>query len=153
MASIGGGRHVYYLTTQQQLQAVKWSWISQPTAIFLFVPGKASIAMLTLRFMGRNTVWRRAILYWIIATIFIVNSLGVIFTFVQCDPPRAIWTPGLQSHCWDPKVQEHYNFFVAAYNIASDVVLALLPATIISKLNLKPRKKIALCILLGLGLM
>ncbi|KAK7744117.1 hypothetical protein SLS53_003638 [Cytospora paraplurivora] len=92
MASIGGGRHVFYLTAAQQLEAVKWSWISQPIAIVLFAPGKASVAILTLRFMSRT------------------------------------------------------------YNIAADIVLALLPATIIGKLNLHPRKKIALCVLLGLGL-
>lgn len=40
-----------------------------------------------------------------------------------------------------------------AWNIAADLVLAILPATIISRLNLQRGKKIALCVLLGLGVM
>ncbi|KAK0702006.1 hypothetical protein B0T26DRAFT_744917 [Lasiosphaeria miniovina] len=151
MASIGGSRHVYYLTMEQTLRAVKFSWISQPWAIFCFATGKASVAFLTLRFIGRNTFWRKWILYYIIVTIFIANGLGCIITFVQCDPPRALWTPDIPAKCWDPSVQLHYNYFLSAYNIAADIVLAILPATFISGLNLRREKKIALCVLLSLG--
>ncbi|KAL7621418.1 hypothetical protein AAE478_008740 [Parahypoxylon ruwenzoriense] len=152
MSSIGGSRHVYYLSPEQRLEAVKWSWISQPWAIFLFATGKASVAILILRFVGRNTVWRKYILYFIVVTIFIINSLGCILTFAQCNPPRALWVPGIQASCWDPEIQTNFNYFLAAWNIAADIVLALLPATFISKLKLPPTKRIALCALLGLGL-
>lgn len=152
LASIGGARHVFYLTPEQAISALKWSWISQPWAIFLFATGKASVASLTLRFVGPNAFWVKFTLYFIIVTIFIINSLGVIFTFVQCNPPRALWTPGLKASCWDPQVQTDFNYFLAAWNIAADVVLALLPTSLISRLNLNRRKKIALCVLLGLGL-
>lgn len=101
------------------MEAVKWSWISQPWAIFLFATGKASVAILILRFMSRNTVWRRALLYFIIGTIFIINSLGCIFTFVQCDPPRALWNPTIKAKCWDPSVQQNYNYFLAGELLGS----------------------------------
>ncbi|KAI1848709.1 hypothetical protein JX266_005568 [Neoarthrinium moseri] len=152
MASIGGARHIFYLDDEQRQEAIKWSWIAQPWAIFLFATGKASVAILTLRFIGRNTFWRKYTLYFIIVTIFIINSLGCIFTFVQCDPPRALWTAGIPAKCWDPKVQTNFNYFLAAWNIGCDIVLALLPASFISKLNLDFRRKLALCVLLGLGL-
>ncbi|KAK3365414.1 hypothetical protein B0H63DRAFT_112484 [Podospora didyma] len=153
MASIGGSRHVFYLTPEQTLLAVKYSWISQPWAIFTFATGKASVAFLTLRIIGRNTVWRKYMLWFIIATITIVNGLGCIITFVQCDPPRALWTPelALTASCWDPSVQLHYNYFLSAYNILVDIVLAVLPATFIANLSLPLKKKVALCILLSLG--
>ncbi|KAI1345328.1 integral membrane protein [Xylaria sp. FL0043] len=152
LATIGGARHVYYLTPAQTVAALKWSWISQPWGIFLFATGKASVACLTLRFIGPNSLWLKATLYFIMVTIFIINSLGVLFTFVQCNPARALWTPGLKAKCWDPQVQTDFNYFLAAWNIAADIVLALLPTTFISKLNLHRRKKIAVCVLLGLGL-
>lgn len=113
LASIGGSRHLYYLTPEQTLRAVKWSWISQPWGIFLFATGKSSVAILILRIIGKTKSSRTWILYAAIVSIFIVNSLGCIFTFVQCDPPKALWTPGLPAHCWNPDVQEHYNFFMA----------------------------------------
>ena len=113
LASIGGARHVYYLSEEQTIEAVKWSWISQPWGIFLFATGKASVAILLLRIIGPNTLWRKWILYGVIASVFIVNSLGCIFTFVQCNPPRALWTPGLPAKCWNPNVQAHFNYFLA----------------------------------------
>ncbi|RWA07280.1 hypothetical protein EKO27_g7834 [Xylaria grammica] len=152
LASIGGARHVFYLSPQQTISALRWSWISQPWGIFLFATGKASVASLTLRFVGPNSFWMKFVLYFIMVTIFIINSLGVIFTFVQCNPPRALWTPGLKASCWDPQVQTNFNYFLAAWNIAADIVLALLPATFISRLKLQRPRKISLCVLLGLGL-
>ena len=113
LTTIGGSRHIYYLTPEQTLEAVKWSWVSQPWGIFLFATGKASVAILVLRIMGPNTFWRKWILYTVIGSVFVVNSLGCIFTFAQCDPPRALWTPGLPARCWDPTVQTHFNFFLA----------------------------------------
>lgn len=173
LVSIGGARHVYYLSQDQILEATKWSWMSQPWGIFLFATGKSAVAILILRILGPTAFWRRLILYFFIVTIFIVNSLGCIFNFVQCNPPRALWTPGLPAECWKPSVQEHYDFFVAgkldkianhatyefilltvaAWNILTDVVLALLPVTIFWDLRLTVKKKAALCCLLGLGLM
>ena len=112
-ASIGGSRHLYYLTPEQTLQAVKWSWVAQPWGIFLFATGKASVAILVLRIMGKTSFRRSWVLYAVIISVFIVNSLGCIFTFVQCDPPRALWTPSIQGHCWNPDVQEHFNYFLS----------------------------------------
>ncbi|GAP92594.1 putative integral membrane protein [Rosellinia necatrix] len=152
LASIGGARHVFYLSPEQAILALKWTWISQPTAIFLFGTGKASVASLTLRFVGPNAFWVKFTLYFVIVTIFIVSSLGVVFTFVQCNPPRALWMPGLKASCWDPQVQTDFNYFLASWNIAADAVLALLPASLISRLKLHRQKKIALSVLLSLGL-
>ena len=113
LASIGGCRHLYYLTPEQALQALKWSWISEPWGVQLFTTGKASVAILIIRIMGRTSLWRKWFLYAMIISVFIVNSLGCIFIFVQCDPPRALWTPSLPGHCWNPDVQEHFTFFLA----------------------------------------
>jgi hypothetical protein len=87
--------------------------MSQPWGIFLFAPGKASIGFFILRIMGPNAKYRKWLLYFLIAMIFIVNSIGCIITLVQCDPPRALWTPGLPAKCWKPTVQLHYNYFLA----------------------------------------
>ncbi|KAK3390661.1 hypothetical protein B0H63DRAFT_121401 [Podospora didyma] len=147
----GGARHVRYLTPEQILFTIKYNWIAQPWAVFSFATGKASVAFLILRFIGRNTVYRKYILYFTIATIFIVNGVGCITIFAQCDPPRALWTPETEAKCWDPIVQLHFNYFQAVWNILADIVLAILPATFIANLNLPPQKKYALCILLSLG--
>ncbi|KAI0147248.1 hypothetical protein GGR57DRAFT_505986 [Xylariaceae sp. FL1272] len=60
--------------------------------------------------------------------------------------------PGTTGFLLEGSGPTDYTYFLAAWNIAADIALALLPATCISKLNLNQRKKIALCVLLGLGL-
>ncbi len=65
------------------------SWLSQPSAILLFATTKTSIAILTLRLIGRTTFWRKHILHGIIALVCVANFLGVVFTFAQRKPgPR-----------------------------------------------------------------
>lgn len=111
MASIGGSRHVAYLSQEQVLEALKWSWIVQPPTILLFGTAKASIGILTLRIINKQAQWSRAIIYTVIGTALTVNILTIVFTFAQCNPTKALWTPSLRDKCWDPKVQEHLNYF------------------------------------------
>ncbi|KAI9655764.1 MAG: hypothetical protein M1821_005199 [Bathelium mastoideum] len=114
-ASIGGCRHLFYLTPTQQLLAVKYNWITQPWGIFGFGTGKISVALLILRILGPNIFWRKWILYVTMAVVFTTTSLACILTFVQCDPPRALWTPQLvaehKATCWNPKAQSDYAIF------------------------------------------
>ena len=114
LAIIGGCRHLFYLSPQQQLQAVKYNWISQPWGIFGFATGKISVALLILRIMGPNTIWRKWILYGCMASVLVINAIGSILTFVQCNPPRALWTPTIHAHCWNPKVQSDYAIFLSS---------------------------------------
>ena len=99
MASVGGARHVWYLSDAQVLEAMKLSWLSQPPAILLFATTKSSIAILTLRLIGKTTFWRKIILCVVIAVVSVANVLGIVFTFAQCTPARALWTPGLPASC------------------------------------------------------
>lgn len=116
LASIGGCRHLYYLSPVQRLNSVKYNWITQPWGIFAFATGKISVACLILRIIGPNTFWRKWTLYGIIASVFIINALGCIFSFVQCNPPRALWTPEIvgPDTCWNPKTQSNYAIFLSS---------------------------------------
>jgi len=96
---------------------VKYNWIAQPWGIFGFAVGKVSVALLMLRIIGPNTVWRKWILWGTMVSVIIINAVGCILTFVQCDPPRALWNPQLvasgQAKCWNPKVQSNYALFLS----------------------------------------
>lgn len=116
LTSIGGLRHLYYLTPDQQMQAVKYNWITQPWCIFGFATGKISVALLLLRIMGTRTKWRKIILYFIMISVFITNSIACIISFAQCNPPKALWNPQLAAipgTCWEPHVQSDYAIFMS----------------------------------------
>ena len=113
-ASIGGTRHLAFLTGPEIVNAVKFNWLSQPCAIFALFTTKASVAFLVLRLLGPQEKVRKYILYFVIATIFLFNTLGLIFTFVQCSPVKALWDQSLLAQgatCWDPTIQAKYNYF------------------------------------------
>ena len=50
-------------------------------------------------------------------SVLIFNSVDCILTFVQCNPPRALWMPQLiasgEAKCWDSRVQADFAIFLA----------------------------------------
>ncbi|OJJ72616.1 hypothetical protein ASPBRDRAFT_42339 [Aspergillus brasiliensis CBS 101740] len=159
LAMIGGARHLYYLSTEQQLRVVKVDWIAQTFGIAGFAAGKASVALQIQRILGpsrrqNNRVrWTRWLLWFIIASTCLFCGLDCIFQFVQCSPPRALWEPWIPHTCWDTSVQTNFALFLSAWNILIDLLLALIPIPIIWRTSLSLKKRIATCTLLGLGLM
>lgn len=87
----GGARHIYYLSPEQLSTALKYNWTSDAFAIVAFGTGKISTALLMLRIMGPTTVWRKWFLYICMAFTLIFTFLSVLFTFIQCNPPKALW--------------------------------------------------------------
>ncbi|KAM3071006.1 hypothetical protein ACMFMG_009912 [Clarireedia jacksonii] len=151
--SLGGFRHLHYLTMEESLRVAKLNYILQVIIVFSYITGKAAVGFLVLRVIGRDSfVWRKWAVYTVIGATAIINGLDCIFTYVQCSPPRALWDPSIPHKCWDPSVQSRFAIFTASENCAADVVLAIVPATVIYGLNMEMKKRINLCILLGLGL-
>ncbi|KID59830.1 uncharacterized protein G6M90_00g093400 [Metarhizium brunneum] len=153
--SIGGMRHLYYLTPEERTEAAKWSWISQPFHIMGFATGKISVGILILRVTGSTTFWRRRILWFAIITALLISAVNIILTFTQCSPVEALWNTQLvvegKAKCWRSSIQTDFAIFLSGYNILVDLFLAFLPASFFYNLNLTWKKKVELCILLGLG--
>ena len=110
----GGGRHLYYLTATQVEYTTKVDWISQPFNIMSLATGKISVALLLLRLLGPSAIWQKWFLYISIILTFIIGSLTSIFTFVQCDPARALWEGPIKvpnAKCWNPSTQLDFSLF------------------------------------------
>lgn len=105
----GGMRHLYYLSPEQISTVTKLDWSSQVFAIVVIGLGKVSTAILLLRIMGPNTVRRKWFLYVCMAFTAISTTLGALFLWVQCNPPRALWEEVPGSKCWDPQVNTDYQ--------------------------------------------
>lgn len=92
------------------MNAIKWDYLAQPTAIMAPAIGRISFALLLLNIIG-NAKSRRWFLYGIMVTQFIVNSLTFIFILVQCKPIQLLWDKSLAGSCWDLRVQEYFGYF------------------------------------------
>ncbi|KAK0511295.1 hypothetical protein JMJ35_005868 [Cladonia borealis] len=150
----GGARHLYYLTQSEIEYTTKVTWIENPLGIMALVTAKISVAFLILRLIGPSTIWRKWSLYVSIVLNLIFAVLACILTFVQCNPPRALWEAPSQvpgAKCWNPKPQADYAIFSSAFFAFTDFFLAAIPITFIWNLKLGVQKKIALSMLLGVG--
>ncbi|ORY18572.1 hypothetical protein BCR34DRAFT_596160 [Clohesyomyces aquaticus] len=155
MSLSGGTRHLEYLSANptHMQYVVKLNWIAQPLCIFCLGAGKLSIAFLILRLLNRASVWRRWSLYIAIVWTAINTILMIVFTFVQCEDPAALWNNDIKARtkCWNPKTQSSFSIYGAAIHALMDFFLALIPITLVWGLKTDIKKRIALCTLLGCG--
>ncbi|PYH77001.1 integral membrane protein [Aspergillus uvarum CBS 121591] len=151
LAVIGAARHMYYLTTTQQLLVVKYEWIAQTFGVLGFATSKTSVALQIRRILGPNSRRTRWLLWLIISLTCTICGIDYIFGFVQCTPPRAMWEPWIPHKCWDPRVQTAFSLFFSVWNIFIDLVLATIPMPIIWHAQLSVKQRVAACALLGLG--
>ena len=149
-----GGRHNYYLTPDQQVVATKMNWWGQPLPIMAIATGKMSVALFELRILGPNK-YRAWFLWWLIFSCPAVLGIAVIVTYAQCTPAAALWTPALQAtaKCWPPARQANYAVFAGSYAAFADFALSLIPTSVVYNLQMKRGRKIALCCIMGLGIL
>jgi hypothetical protein len=151
----GGTRHLAYLSQDpgKTQHVVMMDWIAQPLCIFCLGTGKIAVAFLIVRLLNRASVWRRWSLYIASALTAVNTILMILFTFLQCEDPTALWNDEAraQTKCWKPSVQSNFSIYGASMHAAMDFFLALLPVTLVWGLKTDLRKRLALCGLLGCG--
>lgn len=171
MVESGYGRHIYYLTPNQIKQTIKMVWVLSPFAFLALFFGRVSFAVSLIILMGSNS-WRRWLLWFIIVTQFLCMVVVAGLIMFGCNPVNKFWDRQLPGKClggWWLRgpgyVHGGKNFTTLrvsysgipltrkiAFNIFGDLVLALMPAFVIAKLNLNRGAKAGIIFLMGLGL-
>ncbi|KAI9810257.1 MAG: hypothetical protein M1827_006391 [Pycnora praestabilis] len=146
----GIGRHFYNLTPTEQMAAIKYNWVSQTLSIMTFAFGKVSIGLFLLQIMTKNK-WQRFILWYLMTSVVVINTVMVIIVFVQCSPLPKLWNIALAGSCWPPSTATHLAFFVGSYSAFTDLALAAFAIFFFSGLQMELRRKIILSCLMSLG--
>ncbi|KAF4636603.1 hypothetical protein G7Y89_g1493 [Cudoniella acicularis] len=150
----GLGKHMYYVPPQNGVPFLKWVFILQSFTFFTLAFAKASIAILIMRLMGVEGRWLKRLLWVNIVFFFICAILSTVFDLVSCTPIQAQWDHTIQdAKCWPLSVNADWAIFISSYSSFLDFLLALVPISIIWKLKLDTKKKIAISVLLGLGML
>lgn len=168
----GGARHLFFLRPEELFLVLKYNFISQPFGAMAVAFGKISVGLLILRIMGPNTFWHKWFIYVNLFIYMIITIISCVFIFTQCTPAKGLWDPSLNAKCWDPDISVDVTILQccksanrpsscsrkaltanSAYGTFLDFALALLPITIIWKLNMSVPKKLAICTILGLGIL
>ncbi|KAI5864894.1 hypothetical protein GGS23DRAFT_604347 [Durotheca rogersii] len=149
----GLGRHIYYIPVNHLSEMKRWNWVVQPFGILTLPVGKISVVLLLERLVGHTSTRLRWFL-WANMALFTASMVASsILNFAQCNPPRALWSDVPGAVCLHPTIQANYATFTCAYSSFLDFVLALVPVTFVWKLRMSTRRKIGLCILLGMGVL
>ena len=133
------------------------NYIIQFITTFSYAPAKTSVGLLVLRIIGpighaRRGGWRRWFIGGTLILIWMATIVNCIMTYTQCSPAAALWNPSIPHECWNFNVEPHFAIFTSSLNIFADAVLAFVPASLIWNLQPELRKRVSLCILLGLGI-
>ena len=166
----GFGRHQYYLTAYQLQEFQKYTygeWI-QTFATLMWL--KVSICLFLLRIPTSKALIRP--LQGAIAFLILSNVILTLLWILQCLPVAASWNMKISGKCFTKDqlreiilAQASEKFQFARYwselranrleviSLISDFTFSCYPILILWRVQLKPKTKIGLCILMGLGVM
>ena len=85
----GYGRHLFYLTKPQVVEATKWTFVTQVLIFFVNPFWRTSICLFVLRI--KQTRWLRWSMYTLIGCLFIFCIIPLVAFLAQCHPINAYW--------------------------------------------------------------
>jgi hypothetical protein len=93
-------------------------------------------------------------LYTMVIFQVVLALVSVVLIFLQCTPTRMLWDPFTPNgKCWPPEVFNDFNYLVSAYTTLTDIVLAVVPISVVRKLQMPFWTKLGVCIMMGLTLL
>ncbi|KAF2222374.1 hypothetical protein BDZ85DRAFT_184177, partial [Elsinoe ampelina] len=143
----GYGQHKTDLTTLQLRTALRWYYIAQVVYKPIIGLTKSSILASYLRIFTVSKKFN--IIAWVNIAVIVSWTIGTtVATILQCVPIRASWDKSVKATCTNSDI------FWLAYggmNIATDVIILVLPVQPILKLKMRRREKIGLLLAFLVG--
>ena len=130
---------------------MKLNYIFQAFVIMALPCCKVSIAFLILRLQPPGKV-RTGLLVFFASSHWLWSVLDLIFLFVQCNPPEALYNPSIDAKCWRSTFA-NFTLALASYNAFLDLAYAAIAVSIIWQLRLSVVRRINLSLLLSVGVM
>ncbi|KAI2640264.1 hypothetical protein GGS21DRAFT_488025 [Xylaria nigripes] len=133
--------------------AVKYSILASAVHFLSSTSSKISILIFLVRLIGMSAKrWHIVFLWALGITLTSLNILAAVVTVCFCDPPQKQWEPSLPGTCLPPYIQLYIGFIQGAYSALTDIVVAVSPALFITQLNITPKMKLGLSLLMGGGI-
>jgi hypothetical protein len=146
-----GNKAPHFMTMKQYVHSAKVGSISLPFWAWSTGLVKISIALMLLRFQ-QSRGWRIFLYLMIAINIMLIAVLGIANLF-QCIPYDAWWDYTIvEKKCWSYQSMLATTYLSGACNVSTDIVLSLMPLTFLGKIRRPTREKVAIGILMALGL-
>ena len=109
-AELGYGRHTYYLSFENIVQATKVENIATLLLLLSTMFTKISICVFLLRLFNTNRL-RIITLYTIVAIIIVAHLTTALTLLLQCSPAAKLWNPTIKGTCRPPETQAAIAYF------------------------------------------
>ncbi|KAK5659732.1 hypothetical protein OQA88_943 [Cercophora sp. LCS_1] len=144
----GFGQHMANLTSENKIEVLKYFYLCQITYKLSINLTKCSILTLYIRIFGANIRWIFHLCTLLIAIIASYCVATVLATIFQCTPLPFAFDKTIIGHCID---NAQFWFANASFNIATDVIILLIPIPPVYRLLIPRVHKIALILVFMLG--
>ena len=146
------GRHRPCLPPQSVIAMLEFSAISEGINVLGIGVVKISVCLTLLRVVERArrgiTLFLRFLLVFVAGTHL---ALAMLF-FLHCRPLAALWNKEIHGSCLSTHTTVLAGYIGFAVDVVTDLVCAAIPVLVIHRLQMSVRSKVALCVLMGLGL-
>ena len=151
MVTSGMGRHVSCLRPQSVISMLEFSAISEAINVIGIGVVKISVCLTLLPVVERG---RRRIsqFSWFLLVFIAVTHLALaMLFFLHCRPLAALWNPLVHGSCLSTHTTVLAGYIGFAIDVVTDLICAGIPILVIHRLQMNNQTKVALCILMGLG--
>ncbi|KAI9926251.1 hypothetical protein ASPWEDRAFT_115636 [Aspergillus wentii DTO 134E9] len=151
--ALGYGKHAYLISQSTLERIMLLNNLSFLIGILSFTLPKLAVTAMLNRILNPTTL-HRCILWFLTGSAATVSCICIIILFTMCNPPKALWQTHLMMEgatCKSTTMLIDYAIFTGALSAVVDLYLAFYPTTVLMKLHMSLRKRMALCAALGLG--
>ena len=145
----GLGRHVQYLPPDHYEGFLKYNYLDWVQVFITLAISKISICLFLLRISKFERY--RYLLFALIAFLVLSHTPLTIVYLLQCIPVNKIWDTEIQGYCFSKRAVEKIIIVQGVFSIVTDFIGAAFPVILLWKAKLGFRTKVALNMLMGLG--
>ncbi|KAK0507763.1 hypothetical protein JMJ35_009652 [Cladonia borealis] len=145
----GLGRHEYCLTPSQRRNTKIIGWVDWMQTFITLMLTKTSICLFLLRIVDSRKI--KIAIYALIGCLITFTTICVCLFLGVCRPLKAYWDVGVDGICLSDHQLESVVLAQGILSIISDLICAAFPVLFLRNLQIKMRTKVALCVLMGLG--
>ncbi|KAM5354800.1 hypothetical protein ACJ41O_001446 [Fusarium nematophilum] len=146
------GRHNWFITQKDQIQAQKLVFISSCLWYFGVAFMRISVAYLLLRFRNSQRPSWALVLRLVIVTQLVLAVAAVVVQVTMCRPTRAFWEPVEDFQCVSVLFSRVWGYCNTGLGIFTDLLLSAMPITFVLGMNIPLWNRIAICFLMATGL-
>ncbi|KAH6974187.1 hypothetical protein BKA56DRAFT_490455 [Ilyonectria sp. MPI-CAGE-AT-0026] len=149
MVELGYGKHIWDF---DQSNVPQWVLLSNCRTTFTVAAACWSKTSFGITLTRITDGWTKRFIFILLVSMNIFLGLSGLFPWVNCTPIKKSWSPFTEGTCWPSKTLVHYNIFSGAYSAGCDIILALLPWTVLRTLQMAMREKLGVGLAMSMGI-